>query len=139
MAISLTSISPEGVLAPGGIQFFVNGDFSGKLGVQHYVYVGPNGDDSDTPCYSGVSGQGTVIYPLSETQLRCYLPVLAATSGSPHDVYVEEVATPTENGVLAGVLTVLPAQYYTKVFTLRSVMPRYYLMGPRYMSALESL
>lgn len=139
MAITLTSIDPAAVLASGGTKMMIEGDFSGKLGVPFRVYVGPNGDDTDTPCYSGVRGQGTIIYPLSEEELRCFLPVLEVTNGSPHDVYVENVDTPSENDVLSGALEVLPAQYYTKVFGLRSVFPRFYLMGPRNMGALERL
>jgi hypothetical protein len=139
MAISLVEITPKAVLTEGGILFFVEGDFSGKLGVPFRVYVGPNGDDTDTPCYSGVRGQGTVVYPLTEERMRCYLPVLPVTNGSPHDVYVENVDTPSENDVLAGALDVLPAQYYTKVFGLRGVLPRNYAVGPRNMGLLERL
>jgi hypothetical protein len=139
MAISLTRIDPEAVLADGGARLIITGDFSGKLGVPFRVHVGPNGDDTDTPCYSGIRGQGTVIYPLSEEEMWCYLPVLAVTNGSPHDVYVENVDTPAENDGLAGALEVLPAQFYSKVFGLRGVFPRFYRMGPRNMRALERL
>lgn len=139
MAISLVRINPDAVLGEGGVRLVIDGDFSGKLGVAYRVYVGPNGDDTDEPCFSGKVGQGTIIYPLTKTEMRCYLPVLAATDGSPYDVYVENVETPAENDVLAGALTVLPKQYRTKVFGLRSVFPRFYFMGPRNMDALERL
>jgi hypothetical protein len=139
MTISLDRILPAAVLTEGGVKLIIEGDFSGKLGVPYRVYVGPNGDSSDTPCYAGVAGQGTVIYPPLETEIRCYLPVLAVTNGSPYDVYIEGVDTPSDNAVLAGALEVLSAQYYTKVFGLRSVLPRFYKLGPRNMGLLERL
>lgn len=139
MTITLSRILPAAVLGEGGVKLTIEGDFSGKLGVPYRVYVGPNGDDTDTPCYSGVSGQGTVVYPLTIEEMWCYLPVLEPTNGSPYDVYVQNVDTPSENDVLAGVLEVLPTQYYTKVFGLRSVLPRFYKLGPRGMSLLERL
>lgn len=139
MAITLSRILPAGVLGEGGVKLTVEGDFSGKLGVAYRVYVGPNGDNTDAPCYSGVFGQRTTIYPLTEEKLWCYLPVLNPTDGSPYDVYVENIDTPSENDVLAAALDVLPAQYYTKVFGLRSVLPRFYKLGPRGMSLLERL
>lgn len=139
MAITLTRIDPTAVLADGGAKLIITGDFSGKLGVPFRVYVGPNGNNTDTPCYSGIRQQGTIIYPLLEDEMWCYVPVLEVTNGSPHDVYVENVDTPAENDVLSGALEVLPAQFYTKVFGLRSVFPRFYRMGPRNMDALERL
>lgn len=139
MTISIDQILPAVALAEGGVFFTIDGDFSGKLGIPYRVYVGPNGDNSDTPCYSGVRGQGTIIYPLTELIMRCYLPVLDTTNGSPYDVYVEGVDTPSDNAVLAASLEILPAQYYTKVFGMRSVLPRFYKMGPRNMSLLERL
>lgn len=139
MAVLLTSISPEKVLADGGAKFSVFGDFTGMLGTGYRVHIGPNGDSTDPACYSGVVGQGTTIYPVSVQELRCYLPVLEPTDGSPYDVFVVQVLDALENGVLAGALEVLPAQYYSRVFNLRSVFPPFYRMGPRNMSLLEPL
>lgn len=139
MAITLTDILPEKVLEDGGAKFSVYGDFTGMVGSRFRIYVGPNGDNTDTPCLSGVVGQGTILYPVSEREIRCYLPVLAPTNGSPYNVYVESVDTPSNNDTLSAVLGVLPAQYYSRIFDMRSVFPRFYKMGPRNMDALEPL
>ena len=139
MALTITSITPEKVLTSHGDQFTIVGEFAELLGEGFRVYVGQNGDNTDTPCYSGIVGQGNIIYPVSETELRGYLPVLEPTNGSPHNVYVELVSDVLENDLLTDVLEVLPAQYYSRVFELRSVFPPFYRMGPRNMAALEPL
>lgn len=139
MALLITEILPEKVSTEGGTRVSISGDFEGKVGTGFRVHVGPNGDDTDPLCYSGVPGQGTVIYPVSSSEMRCYLPVLEPTDGSPHSVYVEQVTDELENATLVDVLTVLPAQFYSRVFELRSVFPPFYRMGPRNMTTLEPL
>lgn len=139
MALTITSISPTKVLGSGGVKFSVFGDFSELLGFGFRVYVGPNGDNSDAPCYSGIPGQGNIIYPVSVEELRGYLPMLEPTDPTDYNVYVELVSDTLENDLLTEVLEVLPAQFYSRVFELRSVFPPFYRMGPRNMSALEPL
>lgn len=139
MALTITSISPAKVLSSRGEQFSIVGDFAPWLGQGFRVYVGPNGDSSDTPCYSGIVGQGNVIYPISNSEMRGYLPVLEPTDATPHNVYVELVSDSLENDLLTEVLEVAKDQFYSRVFELRSVFPPFYRMGPRNMTALEPL
>lgn len=139
MALALTSISPEAVTAEGGVLLTLTGDFSGFLGTALRVHVGPNGNDTDPECYSGVVGQGNDIYPGSVTVMRCYLPTLDPTTGTPYKVFIERSDGGADNALLAAALTVRSSQYFSKVFELRSVFPRFYRMGPRNMDALEPL
>lgn len=139
MAFTLEETVPEKVLSDGGGKISVFGDFTDMLGIPFRIHIGPNGDDDDPACYSGVVGQGTVVYPVSEREIRAYLPVLEPTDGSPYNVYVVNVLDPLDDAVLADYLGVLPAQYYSRVFELRRVFPPFYRMGPRNMTLLEPL
>lgn len=137
MAFYISSVSLAVACAEGGTLFSVYGYFTGKLGTGFHVYVGQNGDDTDELCYSGVAGQGNIILPFTDSELRCYLPTLPITTGSGHHVFVEWIPDTGESDLLSDVLEVLPPQYYTKVFDFRRVSPRYYAVGPRNMEVLE--
>ena len=138
MTLTINSISPQKVAADGGARVEVEGDFENLFDVPFRVHVGPTGDDSDPACYSGIVGQGTVVYPVSATKLVCYLPVLEPTLGTPYHVFVIRTDT-LDDGELLDSLEVLPRQYFSRVFELRSVFPRFYRMGPRNMESLEKL
>lgn len=128
--VTLTQITPIAASIRGGAMLRITGDLTGLLGQGFRVYVGPNGDATDRPCYSGVPGQGNIVYPRSETELRCWLPDLPTTTGTGYNVFIVSTDAVYE-GVLIDVLDVLPEQYHSKTWSMRRLFPPHWAVGPR--------
>jgi len=134
MPITITSISLDTIDADGGTQLTIVGDFSGEFGKAYQMHIGLNGNYTDTPCQSGIPGQGITLYPLSATKLRCYTPKL--DPGGPYAVYIRRVDN-TRTQLMPAAMTVLKQMYYSSVFSLRGLAPPIFLVGPRNMDLLE--
>jgi len=132
--MQLTSIDIDKTIARGGTRIEVTGVFTEDLGRAMYFYVGPNGNDTDTRCLSGIAGNSFEIFPLNETTLVLYLPPLAV--GGPYHIFGERVDG-TSDDLLSGVITIVESYYNSFIFTMRSVLPPFYKTGPRNMSMLE--
>jgi len=131
VTITLDELDVAEVPYDGGYAVIVWGVFS-RLS-RYRVHVGPNGDDTDPVCLSGVSGRPHDIEPINEEKMRVFMPVLAMGTAS---VYVKELGT-TEDGVLTDVLEVIEPVYRSTIFELRRVLPINYALGPRTMELLQ--
>lgn len=128
MVLSVTAVTPTQIGSEGGHLLTVTGDFSDLLGTYLEVYVGPTGDATDSICYSGRSDDPTKIKPRSETELRCFSPLLATGT---HKIFVRDPVVPANNDVLVAAVTVFPRGYMTTVHGTRRIMPPSWRVGPR--------
>ena len=135
MAFSLTSVSPAIVSAAGGYLIEIVGAF--ELGNRYQVYLGNTGTTLDPVCYSGVRGQGSVVYPLSAVLMRAYTPRVASDT-SAYTVTVLNLDT-LEGHVLAGSVTAEKVQYQSTVFGLRGVAPPRWKTGPRTLESVVAI
>jgi len=127
MAFSLTSISPQKVFCDGGRLLTVTGVF--ELRHRYRVHVGNSETTSDPICYSGIPGQGNVVYPTNATTLVARTPLLVP-SVTPYSVLVVDLDTAVVHSLL-NVLTALNKQFYSLVYGYRKVMHGDYKVGPR--------
>lgn len=132
--ITIYSISREAIDDEGGTLVRIYGDFAGQFGVPYNVHIGPLGTTADPKAYAGIAGRGTTLYLWNEGEIRCYTPML--TAGITVDVLVR-TADGSKETLLADALQVLPRQYYGSVFEIRSILPPYYLVGPRNLENVE--
>jgi len=126
MAFSLTSADPQTIPEDGGREIVIEGTF--ELENPYKVHIGSNGSSVDPACYSGKPGQGSIIYPWTSGALRCYSPVLAP--GGPYTVTVVNQDTAEEHQLVAEVI-VVERQFWTSVYDLRKILPKFYKTGPR--------
>jgi len=130
MAFSLTSVSPSTISCEGGKLLTITGTFVTTH--RYCVYVGETETTADPVCYSGVVGQGSVIYPTNATTLKVYLPYLvdAVASGNLYSVLVVDIDT-LETHLLSEVIAAAPKQFYSLVYAYRKVMHEDFKVGPR--------
>lgn len=127
MALSISAVNRTEVPEDGGYPIDIVGDFSEVLGQDLEVYIGTNGDATDTPCYSGVPGSSRTVIPLSDTLLRCYTPRLDTGLQS---IFVQTVDTLSQD-LLTDSIMVFKRGFETSVFDMRRVLPPWYRTGPR--------
>ena len=127
MAFSLTSISPQKVSCEGGRALTITGVF--ELTHRYRVHIGNSETTGDPICYSGVSGQGNVVYPTNATTLLVYTP-LFTPSATPYSVLVVDLDT-SESHALLNVVTALKKQFCSMVYLYRKNMHGDYKVGPR--------
>lgn len=133
MTFSITSVSPSKILADGGREIVVTGVF--EVGHRYRVHIGDLGTIDDPICYSGISDQGTVVYPKDSDgdgifdQITAYSPLMNPGS-SAYSVVVIDVDT-LEAHVLSGLLTVLKKQFYTTVYATKNMQHPDYYLGPK--------
>jgi len=130
VAIALTDVSPVIVGVDGGEELIVLGDFSALIGIPLRVHLGPNGDNTDPECTSGIPDQGNNIFALTDGKLRCYSPRVQWPA-VPTFITVRR-ADDVDTGTLGSpVVEVLYAQYDSSVFSMRKMFPPHYLSGER--------
>lgn len=130
MAFSITAISRDKVSNNGGYELAVTGVY--EKGASYSVTIGLDGI-----CYSGIPDQGYVIYPENNTKLYAYTPLLDITGGgSLFSVSVVNLTT-LESHSLLNVLTVLPKQYLSKVYSYRQMLAPDYLYGTSHIKEEE--
>lgn len=125
--ITLLGVTPTEIAEDGGYQIDIEGDFSNVLGQDIEVFIGPNGDEQDTLCYSGIPGSPTTVTALSPSLLRAYSPRLDLGLQSIFVRTVDESAA----GLLENSITVFKRGFETSVFDMRRVLPPWYRTGPR--------
>ncbi|OGO08151.1 MAG: hypothetical protein A2Y61_00260 [Chloroflexi bacterium RBG_13_60_13] len=126
MAFSLTVANPDTLPEDGGREIRIEGSF--ELENRYEIHIGAGGSPADPACHSGKVGQGTIIYPLTGGILRGYTPMI--TPGGPYTITVVNQDTAEEHQ-LVGELTVTERQFWTSVYDLRRILPRFYRTGPR--------
>ncbi len=94
--MTLTAATPSLVDADGGLRCVLTGTF--VAGRPYFAYVGT--DNTGSVCYSGVSGQGPLCYPISNTELPVVIP--EATPGDVPLYVVDTVdySVQTGSGIL---------------------------------------
>lgn len=129
MALSVTGVSPAIVKADGGYPLYISGTF--VLGHRHQFYIYPGTWSTSVPKgYSGVPGQGYVVYPLTATLAKVYTPVFTVFPSAFYDIRAEDMDT-LSAAAKSNCLTVEPSDYGSAVFTLRRHFPPMYRVGPR--------
>ena len=127
MALTLDSIIPEAINRDGGHLIRIIGDFSDHQGKEFQIHVGPVGDATDPLAFSGIPGRPTTVFPLNDTEIRCFSPVL---TNSTWKVFVIRLDA-SESASKAAVSKTYVKGFETSVYDLRRVLPPYYLVGPR--------
>lgn len=126
MAITVTSLDQRVIANNGGHKIVINGVFT--VGSAHRIYIGATGTIADAECWSGKAGQGHDVYPISDTLLICYSPILPAYG--PYSVLVRVPAT-GDTDVLAAAITTIPQDYKIETLNLRQLFPPTYSAGVR--------
>jgi hypothetical protein len=130
MSLTLFSFSPLIVPDAGGVLVEMRGSF--VMGHRHRARIGDTLLPIDPKCYSGIPGQGDILYPLTENTLRAYSPRLRHTAGvaAPYSVLLVDLET-LEQGILMNVVEVCRQSYSDATYALRKVLPLHYLTGAR--------
>lgn len=97
------------------------------MGLPFSVYVGTNGDETDTPAFGGRPGNINRVIPASTTSLSFYMPML---DPGIYSVYFKRDDA-GEEGLLTDGLIVFPAQLYRTVYNVRRTLPPVLFVGPR--------
>jgi hypothetical protein len=97
------------------------------------VYVGPLGSALDPICYSGVSGQGSII-AVASNQFSCISPVLPI--GGPYAFTLVDVVSGADEVAQPG-LTVIPHDIASGVLAYRGLLPITWLTGYRTLAQLD--
>lgn len=126
MALTVTGVSPAIIAIDGGYRLEIVGTFT--LGNPYRCYVGLEADPGFSLCHPGVPGQADVCYPVTSTLLVAYSPFL--TIGDNQGILVIDDNTETAVG-LESCLDVIPENYYSSVFSIRSLLPPHWKTGPR--------
>lgn len=119
MALDLTAIAPEIVSCVGGDLIVFNGTFS--IGTPYTGRIG------SLTCTSGIPGQANVLYSYDGSTLTAYVPTLRANT-------IYDVAVHDAQGSIVFLVGALKADadfYLTEIFSLRSILPSNYALGPR--------
>ena len=135
MSITLNAVSPIVLDGNGGAKLTIEGDFAEHLGQPFFVELVPAVGDVLVGL-TGRPGNPTEVSPLNSEKMVCYAP--QATPGATYDLRVRRTDDSVSD-TLAGVFTVLPKQYNTAVFSLRSILPPNYKTGPRNVGLLERI
>ena len=134
MTFSIASVTPDSLLSDGGHEIVVTGVF--EEGHRYRVHLGDLGTIGDPACYSGIPGQANLVYPRSSVAggildtLTVYSPRVNYNLVTPYDITVIDYDT-SEVHALSEVITALRNQFFTTVFSTRSLQPPYYKVGPR--------
>ena len=124
MAVSISNISPVAIERRGGTKLTVTGTFpvTGSFEVRLVSTGGV-----ETACYSGVPGQGNVVFPKSGTTLECYNPSLVEGL---YDVKVVELPA-VDDDTLAAALTLTPEHFHQNNIRIKSYFPNWWAVGDR--------
>jgi hypothetical protein len=126
MAFSLSSVSPTTLAENGGFEVVISGSF--ESGHRYQAFIGDMGTTGDYPCYSGIPEQGNYLYKKADGTLVCYSPILQPEILQTLTVKDADTA---ETHQLVDAITVVYSTYYSSVFNLRQVLPKYYKTGSR--------
>ena len=126
----VTGLSVSNTIETGGSLVDISGDFGAFMGTAFRVTIGVWADD-DPPCLSGIPGQVELIYPLTDSILRCYLPAIPA--GGPYHVRVSS-EDGSQSGTLYDAITAHVASEKSAIFSFRRWYPPHYAGGPRRIS-----
>jgi len=111
---NVTGVSPVLIEERGGQILLVNGEFpAGDL----EFFLGPAGDDTDPPCYSGISGQGYLCR--SDDGSTCQIVAPPATPGTRY-LCVKPVG---ESCSSPFAITVVDSAWPQKMHEARRLMP----------------
>ncbi len=133
----LTSVSPSIVAADGGYALDLVGEF--PLGVALHVHVGETGSDEDPKAFSGVQGQGDVIYAKTATRIRVYTRATGfEVNSGPLSIYVRAVDGSELPAFLLNCLEVAQPSQALGTFAFRQIFPPRWATGPRSMSQLAA-
>lgn len=132
MAFSLVSVNPVIVPENGGHLIEISGT-AFNIAHAHKVYIGTTGTTADAPCYSGVPGQGNVVYPITTTLLCVYTPLLDPIGG-PYKIFVRDLDNSDEDTLTS--FDAIHRDYNSHVFSGRAILPRFYKTGGRSMDTL---
>lgn len=130
MALSLSSFSPANLSGAGGVLVEISGTF--VIGHRYRAQIGDTMLPIDPKFYSGVPGQGDVLYPFTAGILRAYSPYLRPSegAGAPYSVVVTDLET-AEQDVLIEAVNVYPRLLCDQTYAIRRVLPLHYLTGAR--------
>jgi len=130
MALSLSSFSPLSLSGGGGVLVKISGTF--VHGHRYRAQIGNTMMSIDPKFYSGVPGQGTVLYPFTAGILRAYSPYLYPSDevGLPYSVVVTDLET-MEQDALVEIVNVYPRLFHDQTYAIRRVLPLHYLTGAR--------
>jgi hypothetical protein len=120
--VALTSIDPELIGNSGGEQIAVAGTFPVNLGLT--AYLGPNGDDTDPPCYGG---EGFGYSPQSADGASLVVVAPPVDAGAAYLTVVD----PQTGDSSALPITVVESPDHSKVFAMRSSWPGWVGLGKR--------
>lgn len=135
MPTTITSVSPAEVPFDGGYALTILGTFN--VGNRLEVYLGIYGDPTkDYICYSGVPGQGNIVFAQDSRAIRAFTPAVYA--GGPFAVTVVDLDAVEQASALAAVYTRV-ASYRLTQLALRSVLPHFYRTGYRRMNQIGPL
>lgn len=118
----------------GGDLIIIRGNFTGLIGTRWEVFIGPNGDDTDTPALSGIEGDGFIVTLRQANEMRCFAPAL---DPGVYSIYIRREDS-SRAGSLSTILYVVPPQWGTQRFHYRRLLPPTYALGPRSVSLLPS-
>lgn len=127
MALTLTAISPPLVSLYGGDKVTVTGVF---LRTRTYEVVVGGEEEANPPvvAYSGVAGQGDVIFTPDETTISFAMPRLEFAT--PTNVNVREIGGEGEP-IEAIQIVALERVFHSTVFSMRRMFPPWYATGAR--------
>ena len=124
MAIVIQSVTPDWVPMKGGtVVTVVVGAGQLTPGTNYRLYAGPNGDDTDEPCYSGVIGQGLDCLPEDAQTIECVVPDIPRGR---HYISIYGAG-----GNDAESITAREVSFLDTSFDVRSTFPHWYHTGPR--------
>lgn len=130
MSFTIASVSPSQVLSDGGHEIVIVGAY--EAGHRYRVHLGDLGSTGDPACYSGIPGQGNIVYPKASVlggsldTLTVYSPRVNS-SDSAYSITVMDYDT-AEAHILSSSVTAEKNQYFTTVYAMKHVQnPKYYL------------
>lgn len=130
MALSLSSVSPAALSLAGGVLVEIHGTF--VLNHRYRARIGDTALPADPKFYSGIPGQGDILYPFTPEIIRAYSPYLrpSAGAGAPYSVVVSDLET-LEEDILIEAVNVYPRLICDQTYSIRRVLPLHYLTGAR--------
>jgi len=118
----IVSTDPPIVSSAGGETVVATGVFA--VGT-YRIYLGPNGDDTDNPCYSGIPGRGLDILCEDGATMTFVVP--------PADAGLQKLAAirVTDSLGAGGDIEVAERPWYGKLFRARKHHPPWAAVGAR--------
>lgn len=133
MSFTLISVTPDTIFSDGGRMLTVMGIF--EKGHRYKAYLGDTGTVIDPECYSGIPGQGNLVYPKTSIlggiydKLVVYSPKVKYNMTS-YSLTVLDYDT-LEAQFLDSVVTTVKNQFWTSVYTTRRLYPPDLFVGPK--------